>query len=57
MPPVFAMGQAAGTAAALAIEYGVQPRAVPIPQLQQMLVRQNAYLGERYEPSPAHLRS
>ncbi len=53
MPPVFAMGQAAGTAAALAIEYGVEPRAVPVPQLQQMLVRQNAYLGDRYELSAA----
>jgi hypothetical protein len=53
MPPVFAMGQAAGTAAALAIEYGVEPRAVPVPQLQQMLVRQKAYLGEKYEPQTA----
>jgi hypothetical protein len=53
MPPVFAMGQAAGTAAALAIEYGVEPRAIPVPQLQQMLVRQKAYLGEKYEKQPA----
>ena len=52
MPPVFAMGQAAGTAAALAIEYGVEPRAVPVPQLQQMLVRQKAYLGDKYELTP-----
>jgi hypothetical protein len=49
MPPVFAMGQAAGTAAALAVEWGVQPRKVPVPQLQEMLVRQGAYLGEKYE--------
>ncbi len=49
MPPVFALGQAAGTAAGLAIEYGVQPRAIPVPQLQEMLVRQGAYLGERHE--------
>jgi hypothetical protein len=49
MPPVFTMGQAAGTAAALAIEYGIQPRDVPVPQLQEMLVRQGAYLGERFE--------
>ena len=53
MPPVFAMGQAAGTAAALAIEYGVEPRAVPISQLQEMLVRQNAYLGQQYERNAA----
>jgi (1->4)-alpha-D-glucan 1-alpha-D-glucosylmutase len=56
MPPVFAMGEAAGTAAALAIEYGVEPRAIPIPQLQQMLVRQGAYLGEKHKRSPAPLR-
>ncbi|CAN5490361.1 FAD-dependent oxidoreductase [soil metagenome] len=49
MPPVFAMGQAAGTAAALAIEWDVQPRNVPVPQLQEMLVRQGAYLGEKHE--------
>jgi hypothetical protein len=48
MPPVFAMGQAAGTAAALAIEWGVSPREVPVPQLQELLVRQGAYLGERH---------
>ncbi len=48
MPPVFAMGEAAGTAAALAIEYGVEPRAIPVPQLQEMLVRQGAYLGEKH---------
>jgi hypothetical protein len=46
MPPVFAMGQAAGTAAALAIEWGVEPRNVPVPQLQELLIRQGAYLGE-----------
>jgi glycine/D-amino acid oxidase-like deaminating enzyme len=46
MPPVFAMGQAAGTAAAMAIEWGVEPRAVPVPQMQELLVRQGAYLGE-----------
>lgn len=55
MPPVFAMGQAAGTAAALAIEYGVEPRAIPIPQLQRMLVHQGAYLGEKHERSPVPL--
>lgn len=56
MPPVFAMGQAAGTAAALAIEYGTEPRAIPVPQLQEMLVRQKAYLGEKYERKPAGAR-
>ena len=50
MPPVFAMGEAAGTAAALAIEYGIEPRAIPVPQLQEMLVQRGAYLGEKFEP-------
>ncbi len=49
MPPAFALGEAAGTAAALAVEWGVQPRKVPVPQLQEMLVRQGAYLGEKHE--------
>lgn len=47
MPPVFAMGQAAGTAAALAIEWDKQPRDIPVPQLQELLERQGAYLGDR----------
>jgi hypothetical protein len=46
MPPAFAMGQAAGTAAAMAIEWGRAPREVPVPQLQEILLRQGAYLGE-----------
>jgi len=46
MPPAFAMGQAAGTAAAMAIEWGRAPRSIPVPQLQELLVRQGAYLGE-----------
>jgi hypothetical protein len=50
MPPSFAMGQAAGTAAAMAIEWGVAPRAVPVPQLRGLLTRQGAYLGNR-EPA------
>ena len=49
MPPVFAMGQATGTADALAIEYGDQPRNVPALQLQEILVRQGAYLGKNHE--------
>ena len=47
MPPAFAMGQAAGTAAAIAIEWGVTPRKVPVPQLRELLVRQGAYLGKQ----------
>lgn len=47
MPPAFAMGQAAGTAAALAVARGIPPRHVSVPDLQTLLVRQGAYLGER----------
>ena len=46
MPPAFAMGQAAGTAAALAVAEGVEPRNVPVPWLQETMVRQGAYLGD-----------
>lgn len=47
MPPAFAMGEAAGTAAAIATEYRVSPRALDVGLLQRALVRQGAYLGER----------
>ncbi len=46
MPPAFAMGQAAGTAAALAVAEGVSPRNVPVPWLQETLVKNGAYLGD-----------
>ncbi|GAA5137658.1 FAD-dependent oxidoreductase [Pseudonocardia adelaidensis] len=46
MPPAFAMGEAAGTAAALAVAGGTSPRCVPVPELQRRLRRQGAYLGE-----------
>jgi hypothetical protein len=46
MPPAFAMGEAAGTAAAIALEYRVEPRRVEVPLLQRLMVRRGAYLGE-----------
>ena len=46
MPPSFAMGEAAGTAAALSVEAGVRPRDVAISALHEALVGQGAYLGE-----------
>ncbi len=46
MPPAFAMGEAAGAAAALAVRAGVEPRDVAIPALHETLVRQGAWLGE-----------
>ena len=45
MPPSFAMGEAAGTAAAIATAHGIQPRQVPIYELHERLRRQGAYLG------------
>jgi glycine/D-amino acid oxidase-like deaminating enzyme len=47
MPTAFALGQAAGTAAALAVRSELPPRRVPIETLQRTLLRQGAYLGER----------
>ncbi|AEI45479.1 FAD-dependent oxidoreductase [Paenibacillus mucilaginosus] len=46
MPNCFAMGQAAGTAAALAAEGGLDSRAVNTEALQRRLVADGAWLGE-----------
>lgn len=46
MPPAFAMGEAAGTAAAIAMEYRVKVRDVDRTTLQRTLVRRGAYLGQ-----------
>ncbi len=45
MPACFATGQAAGTAAAIAVQDGVELRQVKVEKLQQKLVEQGAYLG------------
>ncbi|MBQ4552574.1 MAG: FAD-dependent oxidoreductase [Clostridia bacterium] len=45
MPPVFAMGQAAGTAAALCVENKVAPKDVCVKQLQEKLVADNVVLA------------
>ncbi|MFD1718477.1 FAD-dependent oxidoreductase [Georgenia deserti] len=50
MPPSFAMGQAAGTAAALAVAAGVQPRSVDVATLQHQLLEDGAYLGPEMVP-------
>jgi hypothetical protein len=42
----FAMGQAAGTAAALALERGCAPHELPVDVLQRRLVEHGAFLGE-----------
>lgn len=46
MPNCFAMGEASGTAAALALKTAATSRDVSIPQLQQRLLEQGAWLGE-----------
>lgn len=46
MPPSFAMGQAAGTAAALAVRGEGTSRQVSVDELRKQLVAQDAYLGE-----------
>ncbi|HEY0828855.1 MAG TPA: FAD-dependent oxidoreductase [Bacilli bacterium] len=46
MPNCFAMGQAAGTAAALASQSNVSSRQIDVLALQRTLVNQGAWLGE-----------
>jgi hypothetical protein len=41
------MGQAAGTAAALAVRQRIPPRRVAVRELQATLIGQQAYLGDR----------
>ncbi|MGH3311722.1 MAG: FAD-dependent oxidoreductase [Streptomyces sp.] len=50
MPPSFAMGEAAGTAAALACADNLTLRQLPVPDLQHALVDQGGYLGEVLRP-------
>jgi hypothetical protein len=49
MPPCFAMGEAAGIAAAIAVESGIEPRTVSVPELQRRLKASGAYIGEHVE--------
>jgi FAD dependent oxidoreductase len=53
IPPMFVMGQAAGTAAALSIRDGTPLRRVDVGELQETLRRQGAYLGADHDPAPA----
>jgi len=50
MGPCMAMGQAAGTAAALSIKQGLSPRAIDVQQLRQTLREQEAVLEESDAP-------
>ncbi len=53
MPPCMATGQAAGTAAALAVRTGTEVRNVDTKLLQKTLRSQGAYLGEETEEENA----
>lgn len=44
--PCMAMGEAAGVAAALALQAGIQPRAVDVPLLQRTLLERGAFIWE-----------
>ncbi|MNI86564.1 FAD dependent oxidoreductase [compost metagenome] len=48
MPNCFAMGQASGTAAALALRSSAKSRDVSVPQLQELLLEQHVWLGEDF---------
>ncbi len=60
IPPCMATGEAAGVAAALAVEAGVAPRHVDVAQLQRLLRAQGADPGDQDGPNadiPAIARS
>lgn len=46
IPQCWLTGHAAGVAAALAVSLGVEPRAVPVREVQRALLRQGAYLSQ-----------
>lgn len=45
--PCFVMGQAAGTAAAMAVRHGLSPRALDIARVQERLEADGVYLGNK----------
>ena len=45
MPPCIAMGQAAGTAAAVCVKENVKTSDVPVTTVQEILVKNGAYIG------------
>jgi succinate dehydrogenase/fumarate reductase flavoprotein subunit len=51
--PCFVMGQAAGTAAHLALQAGIAPRRLDVARLQERLERDGAYLGRELAPLSA----
>lgn len=57
IPPCMVMGEAAGTAAAMAIQAGVEPRALDVPALQRRLLAQGADLGHPAPTGTAGVRA
>lgn len=51
MPNCFSMGQAAGTAAAMALQAGTGSRGISVPALQRRLLEQDVWLGEDFVPA------
>ncbi|EGG31862.1 FAD-dependent oxidoreductase [Paenibacillus sp. HGF5] len=51
MPNCFSMGQASGTAAALALRDGTGSRGISVSELQQRLLEQDVWLGEDFIPA------
>ncbi|RRJ65799.1 FAD-dependent oxidoreductase [Paenibacillus oralis] len=51
MPNCFSMGQAAGTAAALALQGGTGSRGISVAELQRRLLEQDVWLGEDFMPA------
>jgi hypothetical protein len=51
MPNCFSMGQASGTAAALALRDGTGSRGISVTELQQRLLEQDVWLGEDFIPA------
>lgn len=49
----FALGEAAGVAAAQAAAEGIAPRAIDVKRLQKQLIAQGAFLGGQEEAGPA----
>lgn len=48
MPPCFAMGEAAGTAAAMAVSGALEPRAINVRDLQGRMRSAGAYIGDMH---------
>ena len=46
MAPCMSLGEAAGTAAALSVDHGVEPGKLDIKLLQKQLIRQGAEIGQ-----------